>query len=50
MWTHRLRHWPNIVPTLGERLVFAGLYHITVVKNERSSFAGGTVSKAVAQP
>ena len=32
MRTHRLRHWPNIVPALGERLVFAGLYHITAVK------------------
>ena len=25
MLAHRLRHWPNIVPTLGERLVFAGM-------------------------
>ena len=24
MLTHRLRRWPNSVPTLGERLVFAG--------------------------
>ena len=32
MWTHSLRHWPNIVPMLGERLVFAGLYHITAVE------------------
>ena len=24
MLTHRLRRWPNIEPTLGERLVFAG--------------------------
>ena len=23
MLAHRLRRWPNIVPTLGERLVFA---------------------------
>ena len=23
---------PNIVPALGERLMFAGLYHITAVK------------------
>ena len=23
-WTHRLRRWPSIVLTLGERLVFAG--------------------------
>ena len=24
MLAHRLRRWPNIVPTLSERLVFAG--------------------------
>ena len=30
--THRLRHWPNIVSTLGECLLFAGLYHITAVE------------------
>ena len=23
---HRLRRWPNINPTLGERLVFAGIF------------------------
>ena len=28
----RLRHWLNIVPILGECLVFAGLYPITAVK------------------
>ena len=35
-------------PTLGARLVFAGLYHITAVKKcyVCSSFVGGTVSKA----
>ena len=27
---HRLRRWPNIVPTLGERLVFAGMLHRTI--------------------
>ena len=32
MWTHSLRHWTNIVPTFGERLEFAGLYHITAIK------------------
>ena len=32
MLTHRLRPWPNMIPALGERLVFAGLYHITAVK------------------
>ena len=26
MLAHRLRRWPNIVPTLGKRLVFAGIY------------------------
>ena len=25
MVTHRLRRWPNINPTLGERIVIAGL-------------------------
>ena len=25
-------NWLNIVPTLGERLVFAGLCHLTAVK------------------
>ena len=25
MVAHSLRRWPNIVPTLGERLVFAGI-------------------------
>ena len=41
-------------PTLGERLVFAGLCHITAVKKcfvERAvpPLLGGTASKAVAQ-
>ena len=25
MLVHRLRRWPNIVPTLGESLMFAGM-------------------------
>ena len=29
MLVHRLRRWPNIVPTLGERVVFAGLQDTT---------------------
>ena len=32
MWADRLRHRPNIVPALGERLVFAGLCPIIAVK------------------
>ena len=48
------RRQPNIVPTLGERLVFAGLCLITAVKKsyvERAvpPLLGGMVSKAVAQ-
>ena len=27
---HRLRRWPNVVPTLGEHLVFAGVYGLLI--------------------
>ena len=54
MWTHRLRHWPNIVPTLGERLgCIILLPSRSVMQNERflpcCGGGGGTVSKAVTQ-
>ena len=30
MLVHRLRRWPNIGPTLGRNLVFAGMYSVSV--------------------
>ena len=30
MLVHRLRRWPNIGPTLGRNLVFAGMYPVSV--------------------
>ena len=31
MLGHRLRRWSNITPTLGERLVFAGIWHVVLL-------------------
>ena len=50
MLSHRPRRWPNIVSTMGERLVFAGC--VIFLRQEvlyASPMLSGTVSKAVAQ-
>ena len=53
MLSHCLRRWPNIVSAMVERLVLAGcvifLRQEVLCRTSGCSFAGGTVSKAVAQ-
>ena len=40
MLGHRLRRWPKIIPTLGERLMFAGISITRWYVQERSQRAG----------
>ena len=36
MLAHRLRRWPNIEPSLGQRIVFAGMTcYCSVLQNQR---------------
>ena len=41
-WGHRLRRWPNTKPTLGERVVLAGIY-MPIMRNalSRERLTGG---------